>query len=162
MRSCTMICIIGTAHSKTQFWSNAIRRGESLDTCGTIVERFEYYLQDAAKALKATAICEENSAQLVDKMDGGMSVAKKVAEELGLQHIYCDPNQEERLSMGIQSQDREQIWLSRIQPLSPNETTIIFVCGADHSDTFRSLLEDSGLDAQICCQDWIQFEPTTF
>ena len=39
-----MIHIIGTAHGKTQYWSDLISKGESLDTCPVIVERFEFVL----------------------------------------------------------------------------------------------------------------------
>jgi len=152
-----MIHIVGTAHSKTQFWSDAIRRGESLDTCAAIVELFESYLRDAAISLNTTVIAEENSKHCVDQMVGGSSVAKKVADELGLRHAYCDPDPEERRSLGIQRpEDRERIWMDRIQSFSPNETSIIFICGADHSVTFRSLLERGALHAQILCQDWME------
>jgi hypothetical protein len=152
-----MIHMIGTDHSKTQFWSDAIRRDASLDTCAAIVERFEAYLRDAATSLKATVIAEEMSKQRVDQMGrGASSVSKKVAEELGLRHAYCDPDLEERRSLGICSEDREPIWRDRIQPFSPNETSVIFVCGAYHSISFQSLLERSGLHARIHCQDWTE------
>jgi hypothetical protein len=150
-----MIYIIGTAHSKTQFWSDAIRKGESLDTCAAIVERFESYLRGATISLKATVIAEENSEYLVESMKGGSSVARKVAEELGVRHVYCDPDREERSAMNIQNaEDRETIWMRRVQPLFPNTASIIFVCGADHSLTFRSVLERNAIDARIYCQDW--------
>jgi hypothetical protein len=151
-----MIYIIGTAHSKTQFWSDAIRRGESLDTCTAIVERFEAYLRHAAISLNAMVIAEENSEYGVDLMAGGSSVAKKVAEELGARHIYCDPDPEERRTLNIQRpEDRELIWMGRVQSISPNGISIIFVCGADHSRTFQSLLERNGIHALIHCQDWM-------
>jgi hypothetical protein len=150
-----MIYIIGTDHRKTQYWSDAIRKGESYDTCAAIVERFSSYLRDAATLLKATVIAEENSKLLVDQREGGASVAAKVSEELGVRHMYCDPDPNERLSLNLQSpKDREPIWMDRIQPLSPNETSIIFVCGADHSVSFYSLLRRNGLRAKIRCRDW--------
>ncbi len=150
-----MIYIIGTAHSKTQFWSDPIRQGESLDTCAAIVERFESYLRGAAISLNATVIAEENSEYRVGLMEGGSSVAKKVAEVLGARHIYCDPDPEERRALNVQNaEDREIIWMHRVQPLFPNGTSIIFVCGADHSLTFRSVLERNGIDARIHCQDF--------
>jgi hypothetical protein len=154
-----MIHIIGTDHSKTQFWSDAIRQDRSLDTCAAIVERFEAYLRDVATSLKATVIAEEMSKRRVDLMGrGASSVAKKVAEELGLRNAYCDPDLEERrsLGVGIRQEDREPIWRDRIQPFSPNETSMIFVCGAYHSISFQSLLERSGLHARIHCQDWTE------
>src|ERR1700730_9108077 len=113
-----MIHIIGTDHSKTQFWSDAIRRDASLDTCAAIVERFEAYLRGAATSLKASVISEEMSKERVVLMgSGALSVAKKVAEELGLRHAYCDPDLEERRC--IHSKDREPIWMACIQPFSP-------------------------------------------
>ena len=64
----SMIHIIGTDHSKTQFWSDAIRQDRSLDTSAAIVERFKSYLREAATSLKATVIAEENSRQRVDQL----------------------------------------------------------------------------------------------
>jgi hypothetical protein len=153
-----MIHIIGTAHSKTQFWSDAIRRGESLDTCTAIVERFESYLSSTAISLNAAVIAEENSEYCVGQMEGGSSVAKKVADELKARHIYCDPDPdpdpEGRRALNIR-EGREIIWMERVQPLFPNGTSIIFVCGACHSLSFRLLLERNGIDARIHCKDWM-------
>ena len=56
-----MIHIIGTAHEKTQYWSDLIRKGELLETCPVIVERFELYLRDAAISINATTIAEERA-----------------------------------------------------------------------------------------------------
>ena len=58
-----MIHIIGTAHERTQYWSDAIRRGESIDTNSEIVQQFELYLREAVDSLAATAIAEELSQQ---------------------------------------------------------------------------------------------------
>jgi len=46
-------------------------------------------------------------------LEGGSSVAKKVAEELGLRHAYCDPDLGGRASLGvgIHQEDREPIWV---------------------------------------------------
>jgi hypothetical protein len=70
---------------------------------------------------------------------GRLSVAKKVAEELWVRHIYCDPDRNERQALNIRTnEDRETIWMHRVRPFSPNEVSIVFVCGADHSLTFGS------------------------
>jgi hypothetical protein len=155
-----MIHIIGTDHKKTQFWSDAIRQNKAKDTCAAIVGRFELYLRDATILLEAAVIAEENSEQRVDKMDGGSpaSVAKTVADALGLRHVYCDPDLNERGALGVgkHQNDREPIWMDRIQRFSPNETSIIFVCGADHAVSFQSLLEWNGLYAGIYCEDWTE------
>ena len=150
-----MIHIIGTAHTKTQFWSDAIRDGSSLDTCAAIVERFEAYLREAAISLRARVMAEENSQHMVLQFEGGSSVAKKVAGELRMHHVYCDPDPSERQALNIQTnEDRETIWMQRIRPFSPNEISMVFVCGADHSLTLTALFECNDLRAQIYCRDW--------
>lgn len=151
-----MIYIIGTEHSKTQFWSDAIRQGISLDTCPAIVEAFEDYLREVATAAGAPVIAEENSQYCVDQMEGGASVAAKVAEGFGLRHVYCDPDREERIRLSIKSlEEKERVWLKRLQAFSPNKTSIIFICGADHCRTFQALLQQNGLKAQIHCENWV-------
>ena len=105
-----MIHIIGTAYSRTQFWSDAIRHHVSIDTCASIVERFESYLRNTTLSLNAQVIAEENSRYRVDQMEGGSSVAQQVAEDVGTDHVYCDPDPEERRSLNITSpEDRELI-----------------------------------------------------
>jgi len=149
-----MIHIIGTAHS-LQCWSDAIKSGIDCDADPAIVERFGRYLHDAALSLRATAIAEELSEQSVRDRQGGASVAKQVAGGLGLRHLFCDPDRGEREALGISTcRDREDVWASRLEPLSPNDTSIIFLCGANHSDTFKMTLERRGLHARVHCDDW--------
>jgi hypothetical protein len=117
-----MIHIIGTAHERTQYWSDAIRRGEAIDTNSEIVRQFEQYVRDAARSFAATTIAEELSQQCVEERDGGISVCKKVADDLGLHHLFCDPDRDERQKLDITTTDqRESIWVSRVAKLAPNE-----------------------------------------
>jgi hypothetical protein len=119
------------------------------------VQQFEQYVRDAACSLAATAIAEELSQQCVEAREGGISVCKKVADDLGLNHLFCDPDRGERQSLDLTTTDqRETIWVSRVAELAPNETSVIFVCGADHCSTFRAKLEQRGLQALIHCNDW--------
>jgi hypothetical protein len=149
-----MIHIIGTAHS-TQYCSDAIRRRESIDTDLETVQQFEQYVRDAARSLGATTIAEELSQQYVEAREGGISVCKKVADDLGLHHLFCDPDRGERQSLDITTTDqRETIWVCRVAKLARNDTSVIFVCGADHCSTFRAKLEQRGLQARIHCDDW--------
>jgi hypothetical protein len=64
-----MIFIIGTSHS-TQYWSDAISAGEDCDIDPRTVHQFEAYLRATAKALRATFIAEELSANVLNKGKG--------------------------------------------------------------------------------------------
>jgi hypothetical protein len=69
--------------------------------------------------------------------------------------MYCDPDPAERRALKIiDSEGREAVWMDRVQAFSPNTSSIIFTCGADHSLTFLSLLQRHGLNARIHCGDW--------
>ena len=84
-----------------------------------------------------------------------MSVCKKVADEARLQHLFCDPPQNDRQKLNIMTADRrEDFWVSCVIALVPNETSVIFVCGATHCSTFRAKLEQRGLQVRIHCDDW--------
>src|SRR5258706_9714379 len=89
----------GTAHRKSYFWYDPLRDGSSLETCAAIVERFEAYLREAAISLRAKVMAEENSQYMVLRFEGGSSVAKKVAGELRMHHVYCDPDPSERQAL---------------------------------------------------------------
>ena len=81
-----------------------------------------------------------------------MSVCKKVADDLGLHHLFRDPDYDERRKLNITTADqREDLWVSRVATLVPDETSVIFVRGADHCSTFRAKLEQRGLQARIHC-----------
>src|SRR5579862_7637327 len=53
---------------------------------------------------------------------------------------------------------REAIWIKRLEKYAPNDTSVIFVCGADHVDTFRAALDKKGLVATVHCRDWTQLQ----
>jgi hypothetical protein len=52
------------------------------------------------------------------------------------------------------SEEWEAIWLSRLKVRGVSKLTVIFVCGADHADTFKAVLETNGFKARIHCRDW--------
>ena len=96
-----MIHIIGTRHP-LQVWTPAKRNSKSLDASKGDVERFECYVADAARALSADVIAEEASEEWIDDHGlGASSVAQGVADKLGVQHIFCDPDRAERRALGL-------------------------------------------------------------
>jgi len=51
---------------------------------------------------------------------------------------------------------REAVWLERLEGCGPNNRSIIFVCGADHVDTFKAALDAKNILASIHCRDWTE------
>jgi hypothetical protein len=58
----------------------------------------------------------------------------------------------EEVRNGVQA--REAFWLGRLKVRGFTKMTILFVCGADHAETFRALLAAKGVQACIYCRDW--------
>jgi len=96
-----MIYIVGTAHS-VQVWSNAKWNGTSLDASKEMMQAFEIYLETAARSLDASMIAEEACEEWVRRHgQGASSVARDVARRLGIKHLFCDPDSQERRAMGL-------------------------------------------------------------
>jgi len=142
------------------------------------------FLQQKVRQLGIVLIAEELSQEAIEKegrlrkakVD---STARHVAEITGIEHRLCDPNNSERESLSIPTtrdtrrelglkagQDepkverekrkywpkREQFWLDKIKDRV--EEKLIFVCGADHIKSFKSLLESNNCNVEILSEDW--------
>jgi hypothetical protein len=75
----------------------------------------------------------------------GMTVSKETGRE------WADVHDAE---IKKQFSTREAVWLERLEGCGPNSRSIIFVCGADHVDTFKAALDAKKLIAGIRCRDW--------
>jgi hypothetical protein len=182
-----MIYIIGTIHS-VQVWSDAKRHNTSFDASKEMMMAFENYLEETAKSLNANMIAEEACEEWILKHgQGASSVAKDVAIRSGIGHLFCDPDSQERRSIGLKVgpelteyvrkvaadtgrqfdevyreerekgfAPREAIWIERLYNHEPNNRTLIFVCGADHVETFRSALDARQIMAEVYCRDWTE------
>ena len=145
---------------------------------------FSQFLEQKVKQLGVTLIAEELSQEAVVKQKKVKintigSTAHHVAEITRIEHRFCDPNNSERESLGIPTtrdirrklglkagQDepkverekrkywpkREQFWLDKI--IDRVEEKLIFVCGADHIKSFKSLLESINCNVEILSEDW--------
>ncbi len=130
--------------------------------------RFETYLDNLVKELQPQAVCEEYSdTRILEHRnidDKAYSIPKNVSAHHNLMHIFCDPNQHERVSLysanGTTEAEDERIgypvregeWLRRIAPLLPH-TDILFICGANHIATFKQRLEKKHVTVEVICQD---------
>jgi hypothetical protein len=83
----------------------------------------------------------------------GDSVPFAFAAEVSLPHRYCDPDAETRQRLGIASaQDRETYWIQEI--ISFDRFPLLFILGADHMNSFQSLLTVSGFLPLVVARDW--------
>lgn len=58
----------------------------------------------------------------------------------------------EEVRKGFQA--REVFWLGRLKVRGFTKMTILFVCGADHVETFKASLAANGVQACVYCRDW--------
>jgi hypothetical protein len=144
-------------------------------------DAFQSFLVSSARAVHATAICEELSREALAAVGSTVSMPEIVAANLGLPHLFCDPNIWERRTLeilddnyvlyqalssdtprpieaGIQTrisqqwQKREAEWYRRI--IDAGNTPILFICGSDHVVSFSTLLQSKGAQVSVVCQDW--------
>lgn len=119
----------------------------------------------------------------------GKSVAQEVAAELGLKEfLFCEPDSEQRKLLGIEDEKlielewyferrisadeakrriresrtkREHYWLKRLREKVPkSEYPVLFICGAEHVDTFSKLLEENDFNVTCIYKDWEPSIPT--
>ena len=130
--------------------------------------------------------CEE----ALEWHEKGMSIPQRVAKELSLKPLPCDPNRGQRTKLGIFNENdlriqpflnsnppmpedeihrqvleghrkRERYWLEQLQQeVSESEYPVLFICGAEHVDTFSKLLEENDFNVICICDDWESSIPT--
>lgn len=132
------------------------------------------------------AIAEEMSKEALRYHRASYSVAELLCAELGIPHQFSDPTNSERFRLGIRQDSdiraehltdgwteekieadvqarganasdriRERHWWKRIREL--NRWPVLFICGANHVETFVKLLTENRVQALIAHSDW---EPT--
>jgi hypothetical protein len=86
------------------------------------------------------------------------SIARQLADELGIEHRYCDPDTATRAALFIPKDkegypQRERYWLEQLQTFNAFPT--LFIMGAGHFESFRDLLIQSGFEALEIEWDWV-------
>ena len=132
----------------------------------------------AVETSDAAAIAEEMSCEALAQKRASDSICSKIAEELGVAHIYCDPDSETRKQRQIQGEStirmdgwqkgdppeitnervrrshslRESYWLEQILRL--DKWPVLFICGANHVSSFFGMIQANDLLPEILEQDW--------
>lgn len=145
-------------------------------------KKFAQFIRRVINERKIQALAEELNEEAFPKWLGYDSIARVVASELGIEHIYCDPTTSERVRLGIPTTDqitsnlgygkflnasetkkledeaqmfwpqREFYWFSRIRSLGCNKT--LFVLGSSHIQSFRKLLLAQNIRPIIIHENW--------
>ena len=112
------------------------------------IDNFTAYLAQQIQERGITFVGEEFSEFLLHGNNVSISTVQAVAQDLHVEHRFCDPSPEERQTLGIEDDDqREEYWLQRINDRL--DRNMLFVCGDSHVGTFQSRLEAIGAQVEI-------------
>ena len=144
-------------------------------------ENFANYLKKVYQEENVELIAEELSEEAILKWCAADSTARKLANENGIQHLFCDPNKKERVALGILDYEqlkikngwnnvtpeqhtfllneekkywpaRENYWLEKI--LSANFQNCLFIIGASHVTQFSNLISSKGHVCEVIIERW--------
>jgi hypothetical protein len=138
---------------------------------------FESYLKNLLRKNNFDLAAEEMNEEAIASEKAFGSVVKNVAIDEKVEHLFCDPESEERDRLGIRSEKdiirelsggsvlrpeheesfqeqiekswaiRERVWLDRL--LKTGKSSILFVCGTKHQSRFKKLLEENQVDCSV-------------
>jgi len=158
-----MIYLVGTDH---ELQHTGIPKRAEKETVILARDRFGSFLKKSISELKITLIAEEFSNEVLTFLKAE-STLRPVAEEIGIEHRFCDPNIVDRDRIGLpppftQTSDEEQKrkddelrenhWIDAIEDRL--DSSIIFICGADHIVGFTDLLNSKGIDNMVLEEYW--------
>ena len=130
------------------------------------------------KQLGLRAVAEELNEDGLSEHGVCRSVLQDLAGGIGLRHCFCEPSRAERIALGVQTENdlrvsawindwpqsevqermlgefrkRERVWCDRIQQL--DVWPLLFVCGANHVETFSSLLQERSISVYLLEKCW--------
>jgi len=115
------------------------------------ITQFCNFLLKTGQNYGIKGIAEEMNADALRKWGiRGESVPCTYASRMGFPHRYCEAPAQDSLKMT--SDEREQYWLEQISDFK--KFPLLFICGADHVSSFKSLLESSKFETNVVVQDW--------
>ena len=141
-------------------------------------DAFRTFIEQVCATKPFRAIAEDMSLEGLTNRQASRSVCEEIAIELGLCHRYCDPDNQQRSTLGIRQKNiikiegwlsgrseenirqeistshsiREQCWLDKLLDLE--RWPVLFVCGACHIESFGRLAEANGLSVDVAAVDW--------
>jgi hypothetical protein len=117
------------------------------------IREFQNYLREQIHTTGAMVLAEEFSDEALRINNVSTTTVKQVADEVCVQHLFCDLGRQERTQLQIVSlEEREDYWLKQLAPFRACE--MLFVCGDDHVSTFQKKLTAEGLASCILSTGW--------
>lgn len=139
---------------------------------------FRHLIQSTAARFTVHGLAEEMNDDGLAEHSVSKSVLQLQAAALGLPHCFCEPGRAERTALGIRQENdvrfqgwmsnwsdeevtrhllgefrkRETVWCDRL--LSFDKWPVLFVCGANHVESFSSLLAERGLSVEVLESCW--------
>lgn len=68
---------------------------------GPTADEFRAFIERVCAEFHVRAIAEEASLEALAQKHASQSACEKIANDLGISHRYCDPNNEQRTALGI-------------------------------------------------------------
>ena len=141
-------------------------------------DAFRAFVRMLAIRHAAHALAEELNEEGLYEHGITQSVLQQEASLLQLRHCFCEPCQAERTALGVLREDelradawqfdwsdeevqrrwrdmfrkREAVWCERLFRL--DAWPVLFVCGADHADTFPATLRGRGVQVEVAERCW--------
>lgn len=136
------------------------------------------FLERLCGNFTVSAVAEEMNEEALLESNCTTSIPMQVANALRLPHRFCDPNTAERARLDIRQENdilisayqanlsktevalcladshtkRESYWLDQLRDL--NVWPVLFVCGANHVDSFCDLLRHEDIAVRVAVDDW--------
>jgi len=155
-----------------------------LPLCGKDTEQTFYStIYELSNSYGVRTIAEEMSLDALNEKGATYSIAQQLCNDKDLRHEFVDPTNKEIKELGIfQDNDirlegilnnwtpehidaeilvrgadasdsiRENFWLSKIKEI--DTWPLLFICGADHFNSFADLLRENGVNVVESCKDW--------
>lgn len=142
-------------------------------------QAFQRFLSEACRRYGIRTVAEEMNAEALAEVKRNESIPQRVASELSLTHLFCDPDRKQRRELGLLQENdiriqqfsdpnisddeierqicsaltrREHYWLERLQTVI--QWPVLFICGADHVKSFEGILKDKGFSVECIAEDW--------
>jgi len=156
--SMRMIYLIGVKH-KIQYSKSP--NSEETESQTNARNSFKEYIWELITTKKPALVAEEFNEQVLEYLKSNSHV-KEIADELNVEHRFCEPSSDERVEMGVPGMGyegvsdediekfhklREEFWMGKITENIGGD--VLYICGANHIQSFKFLLESNNHNVVI-------------